>query len=384
MIHITENSELKLHRGKGETLHNQIKEGLIKGFANFAMNDKLPTDRALAKLLKVSPVTVNKVMSELDREGYVIRRQGKGTFLSSREKQVIREGRGTCANGQIVVAVPNYFSSEYWNRLHFAEEMAVKNGFELVEFKFHQDTSWESLLSLAERQNELQGLIISPLPDLYTRQVFDKFDKLGVPVAVFGNFPFITLGENTTSVTADWFKLNYLKANYLLEKGHSKIAYISNEPVHFDNNMTIKGQRQAYLDNGVNPKELIISLERAEIWKNSAEAGYLQTKKILENHQVTALNYDSTAGVLGGLRCLGEKGLKVPDDISIIATGGNPNFEEYFPPPLTIVQTDVAEELKMIYEVITDENHKLPKLLMSNPFLVERASVKDFNKSGVK
>lgn len=379
MIQINKNGDLKLKRGKGETLHNQIKEGLIKEFANFALNDKLPTDRALAKLLKVSPVTVNKVMSELDREGYVVRRQGKGTFLASREKQVVRESRGSGINGQIVVAIPNYFSSEYWNRLHFAEELAVRKGYELVEFKFNPETSWESLLSLAKSQKELQGVIISPLPDLYTREVFDKFDQLGVPVAVFGNFPFITLGENTTSVTADWFKLNYLKVNCLLEKGHTKIAYVSNEPVHFDNNMTIKGQRQAYLDNGINPKELIISLERAEIWKSSAEAGYLQTQKILENHDVTALNYDSTAGVLGGLRCLHEKGLKVPDDISIIATGGNPNFEEYFPPPLTVVQTDVAEELKMIYEVITDENHKLPKLLMSNPFLVERASVKNFN-----
>lgn len=377
MIHINKNSKMKLDRDSSKTLHSQIKQGLIKEFANFALNSKLPTDRALAKMLDVSPVTVNKVMNELDREGYVTRRQGRGTFLASREKQIVRDSAGNGINGQIVIATPNYFSSEYWQRLHCAEELAVRNGYELIEFKFNPETTWESLFSLIKKQHNLQSVIISPLADAFTREVYDRFDKLGVPIIVFGNFPFITLGENVTAVTADWFKLNYLKIKYLLDRGHHRIASVRNEPGLFDNNMGIKGQKQAFLDSGLNPRELIISLEGARIWENSAEAGYLQTKEIMDHNEITALNYDSTAGALGGLRCIWEKGLRVPEDISIIATGGFLNYENFMAPPLTVVHADIPQELQSVFDVITKKNSRYHKLIMSEPVLVERMSVKD-------
>lgn len=379
MIHDIGNNEFRLKRGSGQTLHTQIKEGLIREFSGYALNTKLPTDRALAKTLDVSPVTVNKVMNELEREGYVVRRQGRGTFLASREKQVVRESSGSGVNGQIVIALPNYFSSEYWQRLHCAEELAVRNGYELIEFKFNPDTTWDSVFSLIEKQPNLQGVIVSPLADSFTREVYDRFDKLGVPVTVFGNFPFITLGENITAITTDWFKLNYLKIKYLLDRGHRNIASVRNEPGGFDNNMGIKGQKQAFLDCGLNPRELIISLEGAGLWKNSAEAGYLQTKKIMESNNITALNYDSTAGAMGGLRCIWEKGLRVPEDISIIATGGYLNYENFMPPPLTVVHPDIPSELSSVFEVIMEKNARYPKLLMSEPVLVERMSVKDIS-----
>ena len=45
------------------------------------VGDRLPTMPALASCLGVNPNTVNRAYSELEREGYLSRRQGAGTFV---------------------------------------------------------------------------------------------------------------------------------------------------------------------------------------------------------------------------------------------------------------------------------------------------------------
>ncbi|MET3617181.1 GntR family transcriptional regulator [Peptoniphilus olsenii] len=53
----------------------------IKNIKNFGA-EKLPPERELAKKYNISRVTLRSALADLEREGKIIRKQGKGTFIS--------------------------------------------------------------------------------------------------------------------------------------------------------------------------------------------------------------------------------------------------------------------------------------------------------------
>ncbi len=66
-------------------LYEQIKDYLLTGIQNgvFQPGDRIPSERDLSEQFKVSRLTVNKAVKELERVGVVYAQVGKGTFISS-------------------------------------------------------------------------------------------------------------------------------------------------------------------------------------------------------------------------------------------------------------------------------------------------------------
>ena len=61
-------------------LKNTIKEAIVSG--NLKSGDKIPSEVMLQKTYNVSRVTVRKAVEELVQENYLIKLQGKGTYVS--------------------------------------------------------------------------------------------------------------------------------------------------------------------------------------------------------------------------------------------------------------------------------------------------------------
>jgi len=70
--------------GNGLPVWIQIKNRLAYLIAtgSYHAGDRLPTVRALAVALDISYNTVNRAYMDLEREGYISTRQGRGTFVS--------------------------------------------------------------------------------------------------------------------------------------------------------------------------------------------------------------------------------------------------------------------------------------------------------------
>jgi len=66
-------------------LYYQLKESILTAIKNeeFIVNEKLPSERELAEYHNISRMTVKKAVDILVDNGYLIRKQGSGTFVSN-------------------------------------------------------------------------------------------------------------------------------------------------------------------------------------------------------------------------------------------------------------------------------------------------------------
>lgn len=82
---ISDNSDIPIYQQIKKEIIDSISGNILKE------NDMLPSIRNLAKDLRISVLTVKKAYDELEHEAYIKTVQGKGTFVSPRNKEILRE-----------------------------------------------------------------------------------------------------------------------------------------------------------------------------------------------------------------------------------------------------------------------------------------------------
>lgn len=74
-------------------IFEQIKNAIIDEIMNdnIKCDELLPSIRTLASDLRISVLTVKKAYDELEKEGYIITKQGKGSFVAPKNIELTRE-----------------------------------------------------------------------------------------------------------------------------------------------------------------------------------------------------------------------------------------------------------------------------------------------------
>ena len=72
-----------------EQIVNQIKSLIMTG--TLKEGEALPSMRLLAKELRISVITTKRAYEELERDGFIETVAGKGSFVSEKNKEFIRE-----------------------------------------------------------------------------------------------------------------------------------------------------------------------------------------------------------------------------------------------------------------------------------------------------
>ena len=75
------------------TIYEQIKQAIIEQILNNELqeDEALPSIRNLAQDIKISVMTIKKAYDELENEGYIVSRQGKGTFVAPKNTELAKE-----------------------------------------------------------------------------------------------------------------------------------------------------------------------------------------------------------------------------------------------------------------------------------------------------
>ena len=84
-IVISNSSDLPIYA----QIKDQVKEQILAG--ELIEDEMLPSLRQLAKDLKISVLTTTRAYNELEQEGFITSRQGKGFFVMSSGSDLIRE-----------------------------------------------------------------------------------------------------------------------------------------------------------------------------------------------------------------------------------------------------------------------------------------------------
>ena len=332
-----------------QSLHDMIQERLIAGFSEVREGDKLPSDRDLAARYGVALLTINRAMKQLEQDGYVVRKRGSGTYLASHEKLVRRTGG---INGNLVIACPDYFSSEYWTRVHLAHEASLRHGMNLLELKIYENASPEHLLRTLQSQDNLRGVLIDPVPGSLNEKTVRALDSLGVPVVLFSHCEWLNDTRRVAAVVPDWKQAGYERARLILEAGHRSLAYIHNEPSGKDGGLVYQGIKQAVSEFGLRLKDLVCPRHPINSWEDARAAGYALTQQAWEDSHPYGFLYDSVNGVLGGLKYFWENGVRVPQDAGMVTYGRTGNLEEYLTPPVSAVFSPVEHEIDLAFRLL--------------------------------
>jgi Predicted transcriptional regulators len=84
-IILSNESELPIYRQIFDQIQEQILSGAIPE------GEVLPSIRKLAKELGISVITTTRAYNELESEGYIVSRQGKGSIVLGKNNSVVRE-----------------------------------------------------------------------------------------------------------------------------------------------------------------------------------------------------------------------------------------------------------------------------------------------------
>ncbi|MCH3963115.1 MAG: GntR family transcriptional regulator [Clostridium sp.] len=86
-----------------EQITRQIKDNIIKEV--LSEGELLPSIRNLAKELKISVITTKRAYEELEKEGFIETVPGKGSYVSSQNREFLREKKIKSIEDKLIEAI---------------------------------------------------------------------------------------------------------------------------------------------------------------------------------------------------------------------------------------------------------------------------------------
>jgi len=220
----------------------------------------------------------------------------------------------------------------------------------------------EYLRVLSEKQ--VEGLIFTSefLTDEYEHLV----EAMKVPMVLVSTMsrrypiPYVRVDDRQAS---------YAATRYLTERGHTQIGMVSgtaSDPIA--GRPRVEGFLQALADSGLSSDESLITYGDFHF-----DSGRKAARELLDRHpEVTAVFAASDEMAVGALSTAWERGLRVPEDLSVIGYDDTQDAQMSIP-PLTAVHQPIAEMGSVAVRMLL-ENSNQSRIM---PFsITERHSVK--------
>ncbi len=193
------------------------------------------------------------------------------------------------------------------------------------------------------------------------------------------NIPTVVLNReveepNLINILSDDKRGAYKAVRHLIENGHRKIAIIEGQEGFKSTLERKEGYMEALMDNG-------ISISKAYIVKGNydLESGYRAMQQLLQLEDLpTAVFCSNDDMAVGAMKALGEKGISIPDKMSLIGFDDN-IFTSYLTPALTTIKRPIEKISKEGAEKLIQliEGIDVPKeRIYLKTELVQRESVR--------
>jgi len=181
------------------------------------------------------------------------------------------------------------------------------------------------------------------------------------------------------NILTDNLKGGQLATEHLIEYGHKNIAFVGGEISHSSITDRLQGYKLALEGAKINIDEsLIITNDDYLSRQNGCSSAELLINR---RKDVTAIFAANDATAIGVMQCLKNKGIEIPDRISVIGFD-DVEADLFIDPPLTTIRVPKldmgTEAIQLILGIINNKNIKTKKILMPVELIV-RKSTKNIN-----
>jgi len=300
------------------TRHEQLREQLETMIQkDFTPGDKFLTQRDIMERFAVSFSTVERALRELVNVGLLTRKQGSGTFVGKREIAA-----AASANSRIALVLTR-------NVTHIPHTFYAEILFEIGDRLSERDYSLSYIyadhqLGYQELQNNLKNRFCGAvLIGAITEELIGAVADTGLPFVVVDSridLPGVCyiVGQNEQGASD--------AVKYLLQNGHRRIGFVST-PLHTTFLERFLGYCNALATDGV-PVEQPLTVKNFH-FKDEELDGLLAAKP-------TAIFAANDTMAVFVCRSLKKRGIRVPEDISIVGFDGDYTGEQNHPRLTTV------------------------------------------------
>ena len=338
-----------------------MKNITIKDIAKICGVGVSTVSRALNNHPDINPETKERIMETVEKYDFIPNNSARNLKLTdSKTIAVLEKG----ASNPFFMRMIGAMDSDIQSNHYFMELRQVSEETDEVEVA----------LELVKAK-KLKGIIF--LGGL-TNHSPEKLENLGVPFVLCTVCPNKEYDGAYASISVDDVTESYKMVDFLIKKGHKKIAIISAPETDTSiGQQRLLGYIQAHRDNHIELDDRLIWYTSGNVDTYSMENGYNITRKMLtEGRECTAVYAISDTIAIGAIRALHEAGKSVPEDVSVAGFDGIDLGQFHVPSITTIKQPfdDMAHKtIKMLFDMILHDEK--PQKIIMDGTLTERESV---------
>ncbi|MEM9398841.1 MAG: LacI family DNA-binding transcriptional regulator [Verrucomicrobiota bacterium] len=281
----------------------------------------MAVSKALRDSSDISTNTKARVQAEARRLGYVPNRSARS----------LRAGSSLL----IGCIMPSFEDNDCIQIFKGLEAEASELDFDMLVASSMNQAEREILAFRRMVQHKIDAVFIySAAQGGHRSLILDEAARLQVPTLFVGQYPAdLIASEKAGWVAADNLRAGYIATEYLISQGHKKILYLagplgsSRAAEHFS------GYKKALMDQEVEMDETLVFLAGTD-WR-SGQATMAQVMDEAVDFTAVVCLSDSVA--LGAMSYLRKQGVRLPDEVSFVGYGDEPE-SEFLAVPLTTIR----------------------------------------------
>ncbi|SIS40614.1 LacI family DNA-binding transcriptional regulator [Salimicrobium flavidum] len=331
----------------------------IKDVAKEANVAPSTVSRVIADSPRISPATKKKVRKVMDEMGY---------YMNYNARVLVRQST------QTIGVVMKHSSSHSFDNPFFSELLSgISKACQENDYSLNLTTGESEEAIFQDVVKMVQGKRVDAIVVLYSKE-----DDKVVPYLMQQDFPFVMIGKplldasNVMYVDNDNVQASNEATDYLIQLGHERIAIVGGEADFEVTKARVEGYEKALTTHGCRQSEEYIKYRR-----DGSYDGTVIVKELLELPEPpTALVVMDDFHALSIITALGEAGLSVPEDMSVISFN-NTIVSRLSSPALTTVDTNADQLGYYSAETLIDKLRKpemMNKSLVIPTNIVERES----------
>ena len=211
----------------------------------------------------------------------------------------------------IAVVLPDVSEAFFGTIVNEMDRVVSQKEYMLILADTHEKVDKEIKLLQMLYARRIEALVLASV-DIGGGSV-NCFTNSNTPIVFIDNVPHL---DNIDAITIDNRKASYMAVEYLLRRGHKRIATIIGSREETTGLERLVGYRSTLEKEGILVDEQLIAYGDYK-----RESGYLAMKRLLENREkvpFSAVYVTSEKMTYGAIQAIRESGLNVPEDISVM------------------------------------------------------------------